>query len=140
MKLVFLLFFSASCLYFLIHVRKWSDIPKEGIFYLLVVGTIIPLFFGMSAFHVVFLNYLVTELSGDTKPPYVHILSPEKWGVYTTNIVQVQAEVIDDQDTNPQIQGVGTFHLQSGFNTIVVTATDKSGNVGSDYTIVEQKP
>lgn len=74
----------------------------------------------------------------DTTAPTVSITYPANNAELPagTTGVEVKAQVSDDQDPNPTVTGAGWQSLTQGWNSIVVSATDAAGNVGTDYIIV----
>ncbi len=77
----------------------------------------------------------------DREPPKIEITFPADGQIFPaeTKSVIVTAKVWDKIDKNPTLSGTGTFLLQKGFNSVIVTAQDASGNVGSAYKVVERK-
>lgn len=74
-------------------------------------------------------------------PPTINILSPQDGDVFPANIqtVEVKAQVTDDTDPNPIVEGLGRFVLKPGFNAIIVTAVDKEGNASHEFIVIQQE-
>lgn len=77
----------------------------------------------------------------DTTPPTIEVLNYKDGDVVTTLMIDVQVKVTDDHTPSDKItvDGVGKHTLQNGSNTIIITALDEAGNVGSTYIIIEKK-
>ena len=75
----------------------------------------------------------------DTQAPELEILFPEDGQVFQIDEIEVHASATDDIDEEVLIEGTGTFKLEPGFNTIILTATDKAGNAVSEFVVVEKK-
>lgn len=77
----------------------------------------------------------------DTTPPTIEVLNYKDGDVVTTPMIDVQVKVTDDHTPSDKItvDGVGKHTLQNGSNTIIITALDEAGNVGSTYIIIEKK-
>ncbi len=76
----------------------------------------------------------------DRDPPKIEISSPKDSEQFPagTESVMVEANVWDAVDKNPKVDGTGKFILTEGFNSVIVTATDASGNVGTAFVVVEK--
>ncbi len=77
----------------------------------------------------------------DTEPPKIEITAPKDGTQFSsdTDSIIVSAKAWDAIDPNPTLSGTGEFSLEQGFNSIIVTATDSAGNVGSTYVLVEKE-
>ncbi len=77
----------------------------------------------------------------DTDPPKIEITSPKDGQVFdaATEKIKVTADIWDAVDPAPILDGIGEYVLQPGFNSIIVTGSDKSGNVASAFVVVEKQ-
>lgn len=86
-------------------------------------------------------EFLEKKFPKDTTPPSIIITSPFDGQVFdeTVSEILVTASIFDTQDPKPIIKGTGKFPLQKGFNSVIVSAVDASGNTASKFVVVEKK-
>ncbi len=74
-------------------------------------------------------------------PPQITITYPFDGQVFPANTseITVTANVTDDSDPVPIVEGLGTISLQKGFNPIIVTAVDSEGLASYQFVVVERQ-
>lgn len=77
----------------------------------------------------------------DFEPPVISITYPVDGAIFPhdTASIEVLADVTDNTDPNPIIEGTGTFQLVDGLNIIIVAASDSAGNASSEFVIIERE-
>ena len=77
----------------------------------------------------------------DTTPPTIEFVNFKDGDIVVENTIYVEVSVNDDITPSESIlvEWDGGYTLHSGFNSIVVSARDKAGNVASRYIIIEKK-
>jgi hypothetical protein len=145
------IFLLASLVYFLTHVRSWQSFCEEFVLFLFIVSLGSAFLFGGGLVEKYQLQLIQRSSTvqqevkqsaiKDTEAPKIQIIYPEDGAVFGADIknIIVKTKAWDAIDPSPSIQGDGIFWLKPGFNSIVVTSTDQSGNVGSAYVVIEKK-
>ncbi|MDD2916651.1 MAG: hypothetical protein PHH70_02275 [Candidatus Gracilibacteria bacterium] len=84
---------------------------------------------------------LVSQKETDTTPPVIEFTNYKDGDVVTDSLINVLVKVTDDQSASDKIvvSGAGRQRMKTGFNSVVVTATDEAGNVGSAYIVIEKQ-
>lgn len=77
----------------------------------------------------------------DTIPPTIEFVNFQDGDIVLESSIYVEVSV-NDNITPPEsilVEWDGGYTLHTGFNSIVVSARDKAGNVASRYIIIEKK-
>lgn len=84
---------------------------------------------------------IIEEVIEDTMPPVIEITNYTNGQVVTDESIVVDVQVSDDVSTpeNIIVSWAGKKNLTIGYNPIVVSATDETGNTAATYIIIERQ-